>query len=439
MAVSVVETIPACPAGFVHKKTSEGIHEYQMEKNGLQILMLPDHSAPVVTLMITYRVGSRNEGAGLTGATHFLEHMMFKGTEKYNKDAGTSIFNTLQAVGAQVNATTWYDRTNYYELLPSEHLALAMQVESDRMRNLRLSKEDVASERTVILNELDRGQNDPVRNLYLTLWSQAYQAHTYRHPTIGWRNDVETVTAEGLRGFYETYYWPNNATLSLIGDVDPEEGFKLVEKYFGSIPSAPAEMNHKRTIEPPQNGERRFTLKQPGELGVVMMGWKSPPAGHNDTIALDLLGDVLSNGKNSRLYKKVVDAGKATFASASTNWLEDAGLFMTYVGLNPGITHGEVEALIREVIAEVIENGITEDELVRVKTAVNTRKAYERDGSFGIASHLNEAIAAGDWTIYTRFAEMADAVTVDDLQRVAKTWLLDDQCTIGFYEPTSVA
>ena len=175
------------PEAFTYVESSGGIEAYRMKSNDLQVLLLPEAAAPVVTFMITYRVGSRNESTGLTGATHFLEHLMFKGTERFNKEKGATIFNVLQRVGAQVNATTWLDRTNYYELLPKEHLALAIEIEADRMRGARISEEDIESERTVILNEFDRGENEPIRKLYHAVWSAAFVAHPYHHPTIGWR------------------------------------------------------------------------------------------------------------------------------------------------------------------------------------------------------------------------------------------------------------
>ena len=170
------------PSTAVHEafdfvETSGGIEEYRLKSNDLQVLLYPEASAPAVTLMVTYRVGSGDEATGLTGATHFLEHLMFKGTERFNKQQGTSVFNLLQRVGAQVNASTWIDRTNYYELMPKEHLPLAVEIEADRMRGALITPDDLEAERTVILNELDRGQNEPLRNLYKAVWSQAYIAH----------------------------------------------------------------------------------------------------------------------------------------------------------------------------------------------------------------------------------------------------------------------
>ncbi|MEM7789412.1 MAG: pitrilysin family protein, partial [Bacteroidota bacterium] len=226
-------------AAFAFVRESGGVEEYRHRENGLVALLLPEAAVPVVAFQVTYRVGSRNEGAGLTGATHLLEHLMFKGSERFNRDLGTSVFQTLQAVGGQINATTWYDRTNYFALLPSEHLEKAVEIEADRMRGARVRDEDLASERTVVLNELDRGENEPVRRLLHAVFATAYHAHPYGHPVIGWRSDVETVTASGLRHFYDTYYWPSNATVTVAGAFERGHALDLLDAHFGAIPPGP--------------------------------------------------------------------------------------------------------------------------------------------------------------------------------------------------------
>jgi len=208
------------PDGFTKIKELGGIEEYRLDSNGLTVLLMEEHSAPVVTFMVTYRVGSRNEVTGTTGATHLLEHLMFKGTEKYNKENGNHIDQFIGNVGARKNATTWMDRTNYYESLPSEHLELSVDFESDRMRNLRLREEDRQSEMTVVRNEFEQAENNPLYALDKEIWAAAFQAHPYHHSTLGWRSDIENVPIEKLRAFYDTFYWPNNATVTIIGDLD---------------------------------------------------------------------------------------------------------------------------------------------------------------------------------------------------------------------------
>ena len=424
------------PEAFEFIGRSGGISEYRLRTNGLQVLVLPSAAAPVATVMVTYRVGSRNESAGLTGATHFLEHLMFKGTERFNTRLNNSVFNVLQRVGAQVNATTWYDRTNYYELLPSEHIPLAIEVEADRMRGALIDPDDMESERSVILNELDRGENEPVRNLYHAVWSAAYVAHPYHHPTIGWRSDVESVSPEGLRHFYDTFYWPSNATLSIIGDLDEGSVLSLVSEKFGGIHAGPPEVPEVTTREPEQRGERRIVVRQAGQLGAVMVGFKGPDGRHADTDALELLSVILGSGKTSRLYRRLTDLGLTTHVSASASRLRDPGLFYLFALLAPGSTHQAIEQIIYEVLESISEEGPSDDELDRARNQLKAHEAFERDGPYAVASQLNEAIAAGDWTLYTTFQKRLESVSAEDIRRVAELYCIERNRTVGYYIPT---
>lgn len=421
---------------YTFEEASNGVEAYRLRANDLQVLYLPQHAAPVVTFMVTYRVGSRNESVGLTGATHFLEHLMFKGTERFHKRKGTSVFNVLQRVGARVNATTWLDRTNYYELLPKEHLALAVEIEADRMRGALLDPQDLESERTVILNEFDRGENEPMRKLYHAVWSTAYQAHPYHHPTIGWRSDIEHATPEGLRHFYDTYYWPNNATVSVIGDVSRDEALRLVHEQFGPISASSEAIPDVMTREPVQAGERRVTVRMAGQLGALMLAFKSPDAFSTDTDALDVLGMILSSGKNSRLYRLLTDRGLTTHLMADTSRLRDPGLFYIYALLAPEKTHDDVETVLWTELEHIQQEGVTEAELTRAVNQLVAQEAFGRDGSYAVAAQLNEAIAAGDWKLYTTYLERIRAVTVEDVQRVAATYCRVETMTAGYYIPT---
>jgi zinc protease len=423
------------PDAFELEEESGGIASYRLKSNGLRVLLLEEAAAPVVTLMITYHVGSGNEWTGLTGATHFLEHLMFKGSENFNKKTGTSVFNVLQRVGAQVNATTWYDRTNYYEQLPREHLALGIQIEADRMRHALIDPDEVERERTVILNEFDRGENEPIRKLYHAVWSAAFIAHPYHHPTIGWRSDIENVTADGLRHFYDTFYWPDNATVSIIGDVEPGEALALVDRYFGDIPRSPKEIVPVGTKEPPQRGERRVTVRQAGQLGALMVAYKAPRGLDVETDALDMLSQILASGKSSRLYRKLTDAGYTTHLFAGTSRLLDPGLFYVYGLLAPEKTHDEVENLILEEVRDVQENGVGSEEFERARNQLRAQVAFSRDGSYNIASQLNEAIACGDWKLYTTYLDRIEAVTQDQIRDAAQRYLIDDVKTTGWYVP----
>ncbi|MCH7638148.1 MAG: insulinase family protein [Bacteroidetes bacterium] len=424
---------------FTFVQSSSGIEEYRHTKNGLTVLLLPEAAAPVATFMVTYRVGSRNEGAGMTGATHLLEHLMFKGTERFNRDKGTSIFSVLQRVGAEMNATTSYDRTNYFELVPSEHLPLAIEIEADRMRGARVSDEDLADERTVVLNELDRGENEPLQKLLHAVFASAYFAHPYGHPVIGWRSDVETVSAEGLRHFYDTYYWPQNATVSVIGHFDKKEALDLIEAGFGGLAAGPedtVDIPQNATREPEQIGERRVVVKQAGQLGMVLLAWKAPAGLDEDADALDVLSQILSGGKSSRLYRKLTDAGLTTHAGAFFPRLRDPGLFAIYSMLTPGTSHEEVETEMRAAAAEVVDEGVTEAELARARRQVVAEEAYGRDGPQAVAARLNEAIAVGDWKLFTEYRERIEAVTAKAIREAAARVFSDDRLTVGWYVPT---
>lgn len=423
--------------GIEYVDSDGGIEEFRLTSNNLQILYMRQGIVPVATMMVTYRVGSRNEPTGLTGATHFLEHLMFKGTQRFNKDSGNSIFETLQSVGAQVNATTWFDRTNYYEMLESEQLGLAMDIESDRMRGAMLREQDVASERTVILNEFDRGQNEPQRKLFHEIWSTAFQVHPYRHPTIGWRSDIENVSAADLKSFYDTFYWPNNATVSVIGDVDRKSVLTMIADRFGEIPPSPHPIPDITAREPDQSGERRFKLEMAGEVGSVILAYRIPDARHEDSDALAVLGEVMAGGKTSRLYRALTDRGLAAYAHASALGLRDVGLFYVMASGTPTISNEQIESEIDKVIAEMLKDGITEAELELAKQQTRKQTLFGRDSSFSIASHLNEAIAAGDWKLYSGYLDRVEATTLEDINRVARLYLRDSQKTVGFLVPTN--
>ena len=421
--------------GFTLIESQQGISQFRLDTNGLDVLLVPLTLAPVVTFMITYRVGSRNESMGETGATHFLEHLMFKGTERFSRESGNSIFNTLQRVGARVNATTWLDRTNYYELLPEDELEQAIEIEADRMRGAKLDPEDIESERTVILNELDRGENEPLSKLYQTVWSTAFLAHPYRHPTIGWRSDVENLSPDQLRHFYDTFYWPDNATVSVIGSFDEEKTMRLLYEYFGGIPSAPTPTPQVHTVEPQQIGSRHVTVRMTGEPGAVMVAYRAPRASDDLSAALSVLAVVLGEGKAGRLYTGLVDSGLAIGVSAVHPLLKDPGLFYAYAMLAPGNAHADVEEKLNAELDRLRSSPVDETELDRAKAIVRADTSFDRDGPFSMASSLNEAIASGDWKLYLSIPEAVAAVSTDDLLQAAKNIFEPDSRTVGYFVP----
>ena len=437
---------PVEHAAFDFVRAAGGVEEYR-HRNGLTVLLAPEAAVPVVAFQVTYRVGSRNEGAGLTGATHLLEHLMFKGSERFNRDLGTSVFQVLQSLGGQINATTWYDRTNYYALLPSEHLEKAVEIEADRMRGARVRDEDLASERTVVLNELDRGENEPLRKLLHATYATAFHAHPYGHPVIGWRSDVETVTADGLRHFYDTYYWPQNATATVAGQFDRAEALGLIDRHFGPVApgpeaadDAPEPLVHRPfdeavTREPEQRGERRVVVRQAGELGAVLLAYKAPAGLDEAADALDVLVQVLAAGKSGRLYRALTDPGLSTAASAYFPRLRDPGLFIAYATLAPDVGHDAAEAALKAALRAVADDGITDAELARARRQVVADEAFGRDGPYAVVSQINEAVAVGDWTLFADFRDRVEAVSAADVQAAAAEVLNDDRLTVAWYVP----
>ena len=420
---------------FKFVQESGGIKEYNLTKNGLQVLLMEDHSAPVLTFMVTYKVGSRNEVIGNTGSTHLLEHLMFKGTPSFNKAKGTQISSTLQNVGAIMNASTWLDRTNYYEMIPSEHLELAVQIESDRMRNLLLDEKDRASEMTVVRNEFEIGENDPEEALDKNIWATAYQAHPYHHSTIGWRSDIENVPITKLREFYDTFYWPNNAVVTVIGDFESKNALNLIYKYYGAIPKSPKPIPTVYTEEPKQEGPRRVIVKRNGQNGIVGIAHKNCKSLNKDYYSFAILDRVLSSGKNSRLYKALVDKAIATSVDISLIPFQDENLFITYATLTPTSKHEDVEKIILDEYKKLQDEGITDVELNAAKAQIRAAQAFRLDGSYSIASQINTAIAAGDWKFFTTYLDEINKVTAADVQEVAKKYLVEDQMTVGYFIP----
>ena len=397
--------------------------------------MLQDLSTPVATFMVTYHVGSRNEAIGYTGSTHLLEHLMFKGSRNYNKENGTAIWDELQSIGAQINATTWNDRTNYFEVVPSEHIEKAISIEADRMRFSFLRDEDRQPEMTVVRNEYERGENSPFDVLDKNIWATAYQAHPYHHSTIGWRSDIENVSTERLKEFYDVYYWPNNATATIIGDFQKDTTLSLIAKYFGEHKKSDHEIPKVYTEEPLQEGPRRIVVKRSGQSGITAVAHKTPPGLDDDMYVFQVLGKILCDGKSSRLYKKIVDQGLATSLFMYDFPFKDNGLFITYAFLTPDTDNQKVEDIILKEYNDIISNGVEDSEIMRAVAQIRASVAFSRDGSYAVASALNEAIAIGDWQFYTSYVEKIELVSAKDIKRVASKYLTEDQSTVGWFIP----
>jgi zinc protease len=421
--------------GFTKITEYEGITEYMLDANGLKVLLMPQQAAPVVAFMVAYRVGSRNEAVGHTGATHLLEHMLFKGTPTYNKQNGTQIAAVLQKQGAVFNADTWYDRTRYYEMLPSDQLELAIHLEADRMRNSFIADADRQAEMTVVRNELERGENDPGRVLDQRLWAIAFREHPYHHPTIGWRADVEGVPTTRLKEFYDVYYHPNNAVAILVGDFEEAHALDLIARHFGVFPPSAHLIPPMYTVEPPQEGEQRFVLRRPGQLGIVEIAWRIPEAKHPDSVALTLLDHILSAGVTARLYQALVETQLALDESAHASRFIDPGLFSIEVTLHPGVEHAEVERVVYEEIEKLKLAEVSEAELRKAKNLINTQLVYQQDSALSIVRGLSEAEIVAGWRHYVDFPKLVEAVTPADIRRVVNEYFTEDNRTVGWFIP----
>ncbi|HEX8993815.1 MAG TPA: pitrilysin family protein [Candidatus Paceibacterota bacterium] len=411
-------------------RTVYGISEYHLD-NGLRVLYKQDKSSPVVAACITYHVGSRNEAKGHTGATHILEHLMFKDSKHFNKKNGKSPTNYLDLLGSRSNASTWTDRTNYYELLPKENLEEALALEADRMRNAGFTKEDLASEMTVVRNEYEQSRNNPFNLLDEAMTEAAFTVHPYRISTIGTKEDIEHSTVEKLREFYDTYYYPNNATLSLIGDISWKEAEKLILKHFGPLERSAHVIPTMDVTEPEQTKARLVSMKKPLGVQVVMTGYKTPAATHPDFPAVILLGTILGDGFASRLRRALIDTGLAADMDVTTHAFHDPFLLVATAHVTDTTKPERVLSTIRKEIARLTKIAPTKQEIAQATETIMSQSARTRDGVLRETQALVESIAAGDWTLMYRTEEEVKKLKPADLLRAARTYLKPTKETTG--------
>jgi zinc protease len=423
--------------GFARTEILHGVHAWRHRSNGLTLLICPTLVAPVVSVGVVYEVGTRHESIGSTGAGHLLEHLLFKGTRRFNHESGTEMALLLQRAGARFNATTSFDRTAYYATLPADQMALALEIEAARMSDPLLRDVDLESERTVVLNELDRGENEPIELLMKRSFAMAFLEHPYRNPTIGWRSDVEQLSGEVLRRHYDTYYHPDNATLIIAGNVVEEQVLATVEQYFGELTPAPGLIPEVCIKEAEQGGERRFKLDRAGELGLICLTWRTPQARHADSPALSVLTQVLTGGVTSRLYQRLIESNQCISVHARQLELHDPGVFQVTATLAPGASHAAVEEAIRQEVQGLQQAPPAAGEMKRTLAWVRFYLATQWESPEQILRGLSEAVALGDWRRFTREPELVDAVAAGDLQRVAATFLVDSSLTSGWFIPES--
>jgi len=413
--------------------------------NGLKVLVAPSHHAPVVSVWAFYRVGSRCEQVGITGISHWVEHMLFKGTPKFPKG---QIARLIQKHGGTLNGHTSYDHTAYFETLPKENWLIALDIEADRMTNALFDPQETELERGVILSELEMYENHPEHRLFTEVIAAAFQVHPYRNPIIGWRCDLERMTRDDLYEYYRRFYAPNNAFLVLSGDITPEEALPEVERRFGGLePSQTAKVPEVK--EPPQRSERRVKVKGHGELPLLLMVFHAPnyqvagdggrEAKNGDEAlipyALHILADVLGHGRTSRLYRKLVETKKALSVWVGNSVHKEAALFSVFVTLTDQSSLQEVEDIVWSELVGLTETPPEEGELERVSHMEQADFLRSLDGATERAYHVGAYEILGDWRLLNAHLPNLQKVTPELLVEAAKRVFAETNRTVGWFEP----
>jgi zinc protease len=410
----------------------EGITEYRLD-NGMKVLLFPDASKPTVTVNVTYLVGSRHEGYGEAGMAHLLEHMLFRGTNKH-PDVKTEIRNH----GGDFNGTTSYDRTNYFETMPStdENLRWTLEMEADRMINSRVSRQDLDAEMTVVRNEFERGENSPGRVLEERVLASAYVWHNYGRTTIGSRSDIEKVPIERLQAFYKNYYQPDNAVLIVAGKLDEPKTLGWIKETFGSIAKPTRQLMQTYTDEPTQDGEREVTLRRVGDNQLIMVAYHVPSGVHPDSAALNVLGSILDDAPAGRLYKALVETKKAISVHVENNTLHDAGYLLVTAEVRKEGNLDDVRQTVLRVIDEVSKEQPSKEEVDRIRTSQAKDFELMFNNSGRVSRMMSEYSSIGDWRLMFLDRDRTEKVTPTDVVRVAKDYLKPSNRTIGQFIPT---
>ena len=413
-------------------------HEYTL-KNGLRLIVREDHRAPVVVSQVWYRVGSSYEHDGITGISHVLEHMMFKGTRKHPAGEFSRI---ISENGGRENAFTAQDFTAYFQQLEKSRLKVSFRLEADRMRNLLLQDDEFNKEVQVVMEERRlRTEDNPEALTYEQFKAAAFVSSPYHHPIIGWMDDLENLTVADLKDWYRQWYAPNNATLVVVGDVEPEAVYRLARKYFGRIRPSDL-MPPKPRREIPQRGLRRITVKAPAQLPYIVMGYKVPTlktAGEDwEPYALDVLAGILDGGDSARIARELV-RGKQIASSASAGYdMTDRLQSLFLLDGTPAQGHdiAELEQALRAQVRQLQQEAVTPEELSRVKAQVVANNVYQRDSVFYQAMQLGVLTSVGlDWRLADQYVDRIRAVTADQVRAVARKYLTDDQLTIAVLDP----
>jgi len=403
-------------------------------ENGLQVLLLEDHRAPVVTLQVWYKVGSRNEQLVKTGISHLLEHLMFRGTPKYGQGAFSKL---VQSTGGMDNAFTSDDQTVYFENTSAAHVDLLLSLEADRLANLTLDETGFQAERKIVMEERRlRTTDQPAADLLEQVSATAYTAHPYGWPVVGWMNDLEALTLEDVKHYRHLYYAPNNAILIIAGDVNPETLLPKIRSTFGVIQADPPPPPV-TAKEPPQRGERRITLKRPAALPVYMAAYHVPNLRSDESFALSMLSVILAGGRSSRLQTILVEK-KALALSADANYDDtshDPTLFFLSMRVAPGKKWQDAESALYQEIEQLKTKPVSDKELQRAQNLVEAAFVYSQDSIFYRAQQLGEYAMLGDWKLIQNVLPGIRAVTATDIQRVAQTYLKEENRTVGVLIP----
>jgi zinc protease len=419
------------PAGVTKVTSVEGITEYQL-RNGLKLLVFPDASKPNVTVNITYLVGSRHEGSGEAGMAHLLEHMLFKGSPRH-----TNIPQELTEHGARPNGTTSWDRTNYFETFQAteENLRWALDLESDRMVNSFVKKEDLDKEFSVVRNEFEMGENNPFRVLFEHTLSAAFLWHSYGRSVIGNRSDIERVPIEKLQAFYHKFYQPDNAVLTVAGKVDEGHAVALVAEYFGKIPRPERVLSPTYTVEPQQDGERTTTVRRVGDIQAIFTVYHIPDGASADLPALEVLASILGEDVSGRLYKALVDNKKASQVFANAMQMNEPGILYFGALLNKTDSLDDARKTMLDTIDSVVKEPPSKDEVDRARTRILKDVDMNLRSSERVGLFISEYLAIGDWRMLFLDRDRMRKVTPEDVQRVAAAYLKPANRTVGEFIP----
>ena len=415
-----------------------GTYEFRLD-NGMKLIVKEDHRAPVVVSQVWYRAGSIDEVSGTTGVAHLLEHMMFKGT----KDVpGGQFSKIIAAAGGKENAFTGEDYTAYFQQLQASKLPVSFKLEADRMHNLVISPEEFAKEIKVVMEERRwRTDDKPQALVYEQMHAAAFESHPYHHPVIGWMNDLENMTAGDAQEWYTRWYTPNNATLVVVGDVEPQAVLKLAQESYGKIATRPLPPR-KLPVEAEQRGIKRLTVKAPAQLPYLLMGYHAPALQNPDQdwepYALDVLAGVLDGHASARLNKALVQEQQVASSVGAGYDLIARGPSMFQLDGTPveGKTVADLEAALRVQIEKIKQDGVTEEELQRVKAQVVAGRVFQRDSMFYQAMLIGQLETTGlSYQALDTVLEKLKAVTAPQVREVARKYLVDDHLTVATLDP----